>query len=434
VKRLSGLCDGIKVSLESASERVQNEVLEKRLDPASVETVAGWCRKQGLPLGIHYLIGIPGEKRGEIRDTIETAVRLHREYGARPLLQFAAPLPGTRLHRICVEQGLVGDSDRDRSEAFQRRGVITTAEFDPDLLQRARDLLDGEVAAGTSRKVIVNLTYHCNNHCVFCAVGDRPRGHADLEAVTGALRRYRDEGFELLDIDGGEPTLHPGLLTVIERARRIGYSRVALITNGRRAGYAAFARQLARSGLYEILVSLHAPDAGTQERLTGVPEAFEQTTGGIRNLLEAMPSPHLVAVNTTLVCENLPRVRALERFLSDLGVRRWNLQVVTPFGRAHAGLVPTEADLRRHLGELLDDPRSEMRVKVINCPPCLLPGHERAASVDFGKAERDMVFVGAAGENLQGYLSVKRRRTARCRSCIYALVCPGEYDFGSPPP
>ena len=114
---------------------------------------------------------------------------------------------------------------------------------------RARRILARRLAPPDSSKVIVNLTYRCNNRCVFCAVGDRPSQDARLPDVLAALKRYRDRGYRLLDIDGGEPTLHQDLLAVVAAARELGYERVALITNGRRMAYAAYARGIARAVL-----------------------------------------------------------------------------------------------------------------------------------------------------------------------------------------
>ena len=106
---------------------------------------------------------------------------------------------------------------------------------------------------------------------------------------------------------------------------------------------------------------------------------------------------------------------------------RWNLQVVTPFGRARASQEPPTSTLRRYLGAVLDRVPAGMRIQIIYCPPCLLPGHESAALTDFAKAERAMVFVGESGTNLQDWLAGKRRRAARCRGCLYAVLCPGFY-------
>jgi len=428
IRRLAPRTSTIKVSLESAVVRVQRELLGKNLDPAEVERVAATCHDVGVPFEVHCMIGIPGESRADILATLEMAARLHEQHGATPRLQFAAPLRGTLLAQRADEHGWIVDEPADPYTGFQQRGVLATDTFDPDVLERARRSFERRIR-DAPRKVIVNLTYRCNNHCVFCAVGDRPPEDADPTAVVEALRRYRDQGYELLDIDGGEPSLHSELLTVIEAAKRLGYERVSVITNGRRASYPAFARQLVRAGVDEILISLHGGEPAVQDNLTGVPGSFEQTVAGIENCLAVLSSPEHLAVNTTVVVENLEHLGGLADLLVRLGVRRWNVQLVTPFGRAEASQVPSEDDLRRHLGALIDQPPVGVRMQVINCPPCLLPGHEELAAVDFGKAARDMVFVGAAGENLQGYLAQRRQRTSRCDNCLDALVCPGEYVF-----
>ena len=428
VRRLTKLCTRLKVSLESASPRVQRELLGKDLDPAAVTRVARWCREAALPLAVHCMIGIPGELPGEITATLEMAASLAEDHGVEVLLQNATPLPGTALHRQCVEQGLlVGDPELPWA-GFQGRGLIRTADFDPGLLSQARRSLARRLTPPPPAKVIVNLTYRCNNRCVFCAVADREARDARAEAVIQRLREHRDAGCELLDLDGGEPTLHEDLFAIIRAARAMGYGRIAVITNGRRLSYARYALALARAGVNEVLVSLHAPDAGLNARITGEPTAFVQTVAGLSNILKSL-GPDRVAVNTTVTSENLGALDELGRLLAELGVRRWNLQLVTPFGRADQAMLPDEEALTPALDRLLRQPPAGLGIQLVNCPPCLVPGHEEAAAADFGKAHRSMVFVDACGENLQHFLGEKREHTARCQGCIHRLNCPGEYRF-----
>ncbi|MBI5498603.1 MAG: radical SAM protein [Deltaproteobacteria bacterium] len=425
VRRLRPLASALKVSLESASRRVQRRVIGKNLDPAAVERVAAWCAAEKLPLFVHGIIGIPGERRSEIVRTVRTLAGLHRRHGAVPLLQFATPIPGTAMARRCPP---AAGATADFHEAFQHGGV-TTSEFDPAFLRQAADVLALHVATARERKVIVNLTYRCNNHCVFCAVGDRPARDARTADVVEALRRHRDRGFDLLDIDGGEPTLDPELPAVVSAARAMGYRRITVATNGRLLSYPWFADALVRAGVMEVLVSLHAPEAPLQERLTRTAGSFEQTVAGIRNVLAAGGGAVDVGVNTTVVRDNVAALPAMAGFLAGLGVAHWTVQVVTPFGRARAAHVPSARALRENLSAVLDRAPAGMRIQVINCPPCLLPGHESAALTDFGKAERAMVFVGESGVNLQAWLAGKRRRDARCRDCVHAVLCPGFYRF-----
>jgi MoaA/NifB/PqqE/SkfB family radical SAM enzyme len=277
--------------------------------------------------------------------------------------------------------------------------------------------------------VIVNLTYRCNNRCVFCAVGDRTARDADPRQVEQALCAYRDKGYELLDIDGGEPTLHPSLFAIIGEGRRLGYRRITVVTNGRRLSYPAYARGLVHAGVDEVLVSLHAHRPGLQAQITRVDDSFGQTTAGIRNMLELLDDPDRLAVNTTIVRHNLDDLAALGTMLAGLGVRRWNLQVVTPFGRAEANQLPDQDRLGETLRAVLSRPPAAMHIQVINCPPCLLGEHEESAAVDFGKAGRDMVFVGERGENLQAFLAHRRAQDERCAGCLWAILCPGFYLF-----
>jgi len=432
VRRLARLTSRLKVSLESASRRVQDDVLDKRLDPDAVRLVADWCAAHDLPLDVHLLIGVPGESASDIRATLAMAYQLHETTRARPLVQFAVPLPGTRLFEVCREGRYTVATTPDLAAAFQRRGIVATEVFDPASLAQARRQLERRLSQSQNRKVIVNLTYQCNNRCRFCAVGDRPRRHADVARVVSLLAGYRDQGYEHLDIDGGEPTLHEGLFDLVRTARDQGFSRVTLVTNGRRLSYPAYAEGLARSGVTGLLVSLHAAERAIHEQLTGVQGSFDQTVAGLRNLLRLPRLAERVAVNTTLVQENLGGLVPLGRKLSEWGVHRWNLQAVTPFGRGRDAQLPSAAIWTERVTEVLERAPPDLLIQVINCPPCLLPGHEDAAAADFDKASRDMVFVDETGENLQQFLAGRRRHTARCEACLLAWDCPGEYAFLPP--
>ncbi len=135
IARLCDLTPGIKVSLESANPRVQREVLGKRLDPAAVERVAAACQRVRLPLEVHCIVGLPGERRAEIEETAAFAVALHERYGARPLVQFAIPLPGTTLDRLVQQGALRVAAPAHLHAAFQQGPVFVTAEFDEAFLR-----------------------------------------------------------------------------------------------------------------------------------------------------------------------------------------------------------------------------------------------------------------------------------------------------------
>lgn len=427
VRRLARLVTTLSVSAESGSQRVVDEVVGKRLDLAHVTRVAAACRDAGLPLLVHFIIGLPGETRAEVNATLALAAELHERFGAEPAVQYATPLPGTRLAAL-AGVSVTGDV----GPSFQARPSATNAEIPPAELERFRWALDRRLRGGPA-KLVLNLTYRCNNRCAFCAVGNRAPRDGDPAHQRRVLEAHRARGVTLVDFDGGEPTLHPELLPLVRHAVALGYERIAVTTNGRRCSYARFAASLARSGATTLLVSLHGPDAATHESLVGVPGAFAQTVEGIRNLVAAAPAGLELGVNATVVRGNAGRLEELAALVLDLGVRWLNLQFLTPFGRATRDQAPDPDAAAARVRAVVARFSPGLRLGIVNLPLCLLPGHEALVAPDLAKRDRRMVFVNDEEVNLGAYLAARRVRRPVCEPCAFATCCAGFYDLPAAP-
>ncbi len=430
-QRMQGRVTTVSVSAESGSQRVVDEIVGKRLDLGRVEETARVARESGTPLLVHFLIGLPGETAREINQTLELAVRLHERYGAHPSVQYATPLPGTRL---------AGHAEASEVEDWAARlqtapspelaGVAVSAEELSKFKWTFEKRL--KASAGPS-KLILNLTYQCNNHCRFCAVGNRASVHGDAERYRRWLDQYRDAGVRMVDFDGGEPTLHPDLIPLIGYARKSGFDRVAVTTNGRRCFYPEFARTLVSSGLTTLLVSLHGPDAATHAREVGVPEAYEQTVRGIENCVAHAPADVELGMNVTVTRDNWSYLDAMAALCHELGLRSFNIQFLTPFGRATREVAPPIEAAAERAMRVADDFGDRLRVQVINLPFCYLPGHEHLAAGDLLKLERHMVFVNDHAVNLATYLAERRAPSEQCASCAHAIFCGGFYQLEEVP-
>ncbi len=425
--RLRSRITTLSVSAESGVQRVVDEIVKKRLDLAAVTRVAEACRGLGLPLHVHFIIGLPGETPEEVNGTLAYASELRDRFGARPAVQFATPVPGTPLARIA------GAAEDDCGPLFQTRPSATNPLVPPAALVRFRRSFDLAARAAAPEKVIVNLTYRCNNHCSFCAVGNRARLDAAAANVRSVLERHRSQGMRLVDFDGGEPTLHPELLALVAHARSLGYDRITVTTNGRRLSYAKFAGALAGSGATTILVSLHGPDADVHGRITSVPESFDQTVSGIRNVVEAAPPGVEIGVNTTVSRQNVGRLHDVAELVHGLGVGLLNLQLLTPFGRATRAHAPDPDEVAARIEGVLDAWSGRLRIGLVNALFCQFPGREDLVAPDAGKLARHMVFVNEEEVNLGAYLGARRVRRPQCAPCPYASCCAGFYELGEVP-
>lgn len=428
LERMRGRVTTVSVSAESGSQRVLDTIVGKQLDLADIERIAADAHEVGVPLLVHWMIGLPGETMADVNRTLERALDLHDRFGAWPAVQFATPLPGTGLAR-----GRTLPVVDDWGPCFQTAPVQPDAVDESTLLQ-ARDTFERRLSASRGpEKLIMNVTYACNNHCTFCAVGTRTQVDGNPERQREYLDLYRARGVTMVDFDGGEPTLEPNLVSLIRYARRIGYERINVTTNGRRAAYEPFAKALVTSGLTTLLFSVHGPDARTHAQQVGVAEAFEQTVEGIKRCRAHTPDSVELGMNVTITKGNHEKLDALAELAWSLGLRWLNLQFLTPFGRATSWVAPdTEAAARIAMG-VIDRWKSRMKIEVINLPYCFMPGYEAHLSGDLAKLSRHMVFVNNETVNLAAYLAERRVRKPVCESCPHACFCGGFYELDDVP-
>src|SRR5690606_10384886 len=130
------------------------------------------ARERGIPLLIHFMIGLPGETKREINETLEVALDLHEKTGAWPSVQFATPLPGTQLEELVKASGRSSATVQDWGPCFHKTPTIETDEFTKEDLAKFKWTFDRRLEASQGpRKLILNATYRCNNRCTFCATG-----------------------------------------------------------------------------------------------------------------------------------------------------------------------------------------------------------------------------------------------------------------------
>jgi MoaA/NifB/PqqE/SkfB family radical SAM enzyme len=462
LEAMHGRLTTLSVSAESGVQRVVDEVVGKDLDLTAITQVAESAQSANVPLLVHFMIGLPGETRAEINQTLEFAVDLFERFGAWPSVQFATPLPGTRLAKVAeataTSTGLAlpvvnGSAPahaahgthaahalhalhalHDWGPHFQQHPSIDTEAFSRDDLRAFKRTFDLRLSAMQgAKKVIMNVTYKCNNRCPFCAVGTRTQVDGNFERQQELLLKYRKQGVELLDYDGGEPTLNPKLFELIRFARRVGYTKVNVTTNGRMAAYEDYARRLVNSGVTTLLFSVHGPNPAIHAANVGVPEAFDQTVEGIKNCRRLAPAGLELGANVTLTRSNYRHLGGIVELVHELGLAWMNIQFLTPFGRATDTVNPNTERAAHETMRVIDEWRGKMKLHVINLPACYMPGYEEFVMGDLLKLERHMLFVNNEEVNLFEYLREQREYEHQCESCGHKVFCGGFYKMDDVP-
>ncbi|MFA6449427.1 MAG: radical SAM protein [bacterium] len=430
LESLAGRVGTLSISAESGSQAVVDGIVVKKQSLKSVERVARWCRELKITLLIHYIIGLFGEGIADVNETLRHALRMKREFGAESSVQFAVPLPGAPLYDLCVSKRLLPEEPIENyAPYFSEKPMIGAIALPPATLAKMRERFEIRKSVTNTRKVIINLTYECSNSCRFCAIGRREKSAMTFDKATGFLKHYRADGVRMADFDGGEPTLHPDLLEIIGAAREMGYEKINVTTNGRLLASRDLTARLLLCGITDLLISIHGHDAEIHDFHTMRPGSFEETIQGLRNATRLKPDRIDLGVNTTLTNVNAQHLSEFTKMLVGEGVKKLNVQFVTPFGSVEKEIVPNPASAAAHLRLAIDRYSDKIRIQAINLPFCFMEGYEEYLAGDIHKNERNMVFVSEENVNLAEWLAAGRRRGERCGDCEFAIVCDGEFQF-----
>ena len=96
-------CLRIHFGIESGSPSVL-KTMRKGLDLDKARRVFGWCREIGMESLAYFMIGSPGERESEIKETIDYALSIKCDYVH---VAVTTPFPGTELYRMGLDSGVL---------------------------------------------------------------------------------------------------------------------------------------------------------------------------------------------------------------------------------------------------------------------------------------------------------------------------------------
>lgn len=131
----------------------------------------------------------------------------------------------------------------------------------------------------------ITITLKCNNNCIFCLQGHHPNiNHRSFEDIKIELDEAIKSKVNKIILSGGEPTIHPDFLKIVNYCTKNKVKQVQAITNGRMFSNLEFLDKAIKAGLTEITLSIHGANEKTHDSLVNVPGAFNQIKKAISNI------------------------------------------------------------------------------------------------------------------------------------------------------
>ena len=269
------------------------------------------------------------------------------------------------------------------------------------------------------RVLSIDTGYLCNNNCIFCADGLK-LGKRSREEIINEIKNNKNIKHAVFAY--AEPTLNKNLLEFVKLCYSLRYKTIALSTNGRMLSYNSFLTRLLKSGVNEIIVSVHGHNRMLQEATTRTPGSFGQLKSGLNNIRNARKKIKFrFLVATTVTRINIKHLRKIHDFVMRFKPDGHIFNMVEPRGNAkkrYKALAPTYSEFVAALKELREYSHS-LNAAITDIPFCI----SRDIIDIVGVRERQL--SDSKGELCtKNYDSQKRKRSA-CRKCLYAAVCSG---------
>src|SRR5207249_735716 len=130
------------------------------------------------------------------------------------------------------------------------------------------------------------LGYDCNLWCDYCTITSEMRQRPMPAArVALAIRQARADGFDAVSFTGGEPTIRPDLVPLIELAKSSGFADIKVQSNALLLAHAPNVERLISAGVNRFHVSIHTHDQAAYDALVRREGSYALMVRGLDNLV-----------------------------------------------------------------------------------------------------------------------------------------------------
>jgi MoaA/NifB/PqqE/SkfB family radical SAM enzyme len=280
------------------------------------------------------------------------------------------------------------------------------------------------------RFLSIHVTDLCNSTCSFCVVASPlyTKDTIQYEHIINFLKANAGQGWGSVNLHGGEATIHPKFIEILETIRNLGYPEVLLQTNAIRLADAAFANKIVDLGVGKFIISLHGDTPEMQDSQTGTSGGFARTIQGIRNVKTR--DVH-VRTNTVITKQNLSRLTDICRLACELGVDHVNLSNMHPVGSAlfsRSTSMPTFNEMQEQVYKAVDLVVSYGSTMTLEGFPYCVIQDRIDYQLNNEVREIRMLMRGEVVEDYDNFMSdVMRIFGPPCTNCAVKKQCGGVY-------
>lgn len=280
------------------------------------------------------------------------------------------------------------------------------------------------------KSLSIHLTDTCNNSCIFCVVGSH-RGtpeKVNRKMVYEFLKENMNEGYDSVNIHGGEPTIVPEFLEIIKMIKKLGFPAISLQTNGRFFSDIEFAKRAIEYGVNLLVVSLHGHTAELHDYFSRTNNSFKEAISGIKN---AVNLGCKVRTNTCVCKQNYKDLTNIVNYSMDLGVSHINISNLHTAGNCLKNfdlVVPKLEDVIPHVKAAVDRCINRgVKITLEGYANCILDDYDKYL-IDWEENKFTMLYKSFILKDYSKFMETQTKLFGQeCKLCSDRKNCGGIY-------
>jgi len=168
----------------------------------------------------------------------------------------------------------------------------------------------------------LSLMEKCNWRCPMCSCNKSAKPILTVKDWLKIVKEAIDLGVQEINFTGGEPTLFPDFLGLVEGIRKFDPKnklKLKLLSNATRFTNLTVSKYL-QLGINRYIISLHSACPEIHDKIVGIPNQWKRTCKGITNLMSASPEIYRsVWVNFVVQKSNFMEIPNMIEIVNNLG-------------------------------------------------------------------------------------------------------------------
>lgn len=288
-------------------------------------------------------------------------------------------------------------------------------------------------------QLLVLTGFRCNNNCVMCSVMTKKGlGDKSGDDIFKILKKGIENGYSDVEFTGGEPTIRPDIINIVSYAKRCGYKKIALSTNGRLFSYKKFCDRIIEAGLNKVTFSLLGSNSLIHNAITRTPNSFGEVVRGIKKV-QQFPNVH-INISSVISRLNYTDLIKFGKFVLSLGIKQWYLLDLIPDGnaqKAYGNIAVRLKKISKELNSLIEISDNFKELGFFDFPFCLFKeGMRKKENTMFVNAKMRAETASQVGYHSKrifidkegSYGDIHRTNIEVCGKCRYNNECGGLWN------